>query len=102
MRIYVGNLSREVTEKDLREEFRPYGEVDQVTIMKDRSKTVSKGFGYVEMRSQTEGKNAIAGLHMKEMKGQSLDIKEEAPRPPHHRSGGAFSGRKGRGGRRQW
>jgi len=103
MRMYVGNLSKDVTEVDLREAFRAFGEVTEVTIVKDRTKTVSKGFGFVEMPSLEEAKSAIAGLHMREMKGRSLDVNEEKPRSDHRRAGGGGRGnRKGRGGRRSW
>ena len=101
MKLYVGNLSKEVTEADLKGAFQAYGEVAQVTIVKDRSKTVSKGFGFVEMPSQDEAKKAIAGLHMQEMKGRSLDVNEDRPRPAR-RSGGSYSGGGRGGGRRSW
>jgi len=104
MKLYVGNLSRDVSEGDLLEAFRVFGKVTQVTIMKNRSKTVSKGFGYVEMPSPDEAQEAIAGLHMKDMKGQSLDVTEEKSRPGQgfHSKGGGRGNRKGRGGRRPW
>ena len=108
MKLYVGNLSRDVTEVDLEKAFQTFGEVTGVTIVKDRTKTVSKGFGFVEMPSPEEAKNAIAGLHMREMKGRSLDVNEEKPRTNPRRSSGSHSrgggrgNRKGRGGRRPW
>jgi RNA recognition motif-containing protein len=97
MKLYVGNLSREVTEADLREAFQVFGEVAQVTIAKDRTKTVSRGFAFVEMPSHEQATNAIAGLHMKQMKGRSLDVIEERPHGEHRKSGGSHAGRNGRG-----
>ena len=110
MKLYVGNLSRDVTEQDLRDAFKEFGQVDEVTIIKDRSNSVSKGFGFVEMPAQEEAKKAIEGLHMKEMKGRSLDITEARPRPARSsrggwdgsRSGGGRGSRRGGGGRRSW
>jgi cold-inducible RNA-binding protein len=81
MNIYAGNLSKEVTEDDLREAFRAYGQVSFVNIVKDRSKKISTGFGFLEMPVQLEAEAAITGLHGKDMKGQSLIVNEARPRP---------------------
>jgi len=105
LKLYVGNLSKEVTEGDLQEAFGAFGAVTEVKIVKDRTNTVSKGFGFVEMPLLDEAKNAIAGLHMREMKGRSLDVNEEKPRTgyrPGRSRGGGRGNRKGRGGRRPW
>ena len=96
MRLYVGNLAREITEAELKEVFEAYGKVLRVTIMKDRSKTVSKGFGFVEMPEQGEAEKAIAGLHLSKMKGRSLDIMEERPRTQGRGGKGGRGGRRGR------
>ena len=98
MKLYVGNLSRDVTEDDLREAFRAFGELGEVTIIKDRFNGVSKGFGFVEMPVDDEAKKAIEGLHRKEMKGRSLDVNEARPRT--ERRGGWGGGQSGGGGRR--
>ena len=103
MRLYVGNLSRDVTDDELREAFQAFGQVTEVTIVKDRFNGVSKGFGFVEMPLEAEAKNAIAGLHKKEMKGRSLDVNEARPRTERSSRGGWDGGRSGggnRGGRR--
>ena len=109
MRIYVGNLSRDVTEEDLRESFQSFGHIDEIKVIKDRFNGVSKGFAFVEMGIETEAKNAIAGLHGKELKGRSLDVNEAKPRTEHpsrsnwdggRSGGGGRGGRKGGGGRR--
>lgn len=107
MRIYVGNLSRDVTEDDLREAFQTFGRLDEVSIVKDRSNNVSKGFAFIEMPEKAEADAAIAGLHGKELKGRSMDVNEARPRterPFRGRSGGGGGrgGNRGGGGRRSW
>ena len=112
MNIYVGNLSREVTEGDLREAFEAFGEVTSAKIIKDKYSGESRGFGFVEMTSKTDGESAITGLNDKELKGRTLNVNEARPRPEGRRSGGGRGGgsRSGRGhsggrggsGRRSW
>jgi len=105
MKLYVGNLSRDVTEEDLKQAFAVFGELGEVTIIKDRFNGVSKGFGFVEMPSDDEAKKAIEGLHQKEMKGRSLDVNEARPRTERRGSwgGGHGGNRQGkRGGGRRW
>jgi len=80
MNIYVGNLSREVTEEDLRQAFEAFGQVTSTKIITDKFSGASRGFGFVEMPSKTEGQAAIAGLNGKELKGQSLNVNEARPR----------------------
>ena len=101
MRLYVGNLSRDVVEADLTEAFTPFGKIVEVAIVKDRGNNVSKGFGFVEMAGKSEGEAAIAGLHGKELKGRSMDVNEARPRTERTsrgRSGGGYGG----GGGRRW
>lgn len=103
MKLFVGNLSRDVTDDDLRAAFQVFGTLDSVTIIKDRSNNVSKGFGFVEMSVKAEAEAAIAGLHGKEFKGQSMDVNEARPRPEKSSRGGFGGGsgyRGGGGGRR--
>jgi len=100
MRLYVGNLSKEVTKEDLEQAFQAFGRVDEVTIVKDRWSNVSKGFAFVEMPEKAEAEAAIAGLHRTQMKGQSMDVNEARPRAPRHQGGGQH-GHRG-GGRRSW
>ncbi len=108
MRLYIGNLSRDVTEEDLRESFQAFGKLDEVSIVKDRYNSVSKGFAFIEMPEKAEAEAAIANLHRKELKGRSMDVTEARPRPErssHSRGGGGGNwggGRKGGGGRRSW
>ena len=103
MKLYVGNLSRDVTEDDLRAAFQVFGALDSVSIIKDRSNNVSKGFGFVEMSVKAEAEAAIAGLHGKEFMGRSMDVNEARPRPEKSSRGGFGGGggyRGGGGGRR--
>mgnify|MGYP001825095433 FL=1 len=101
MNIYVGNLSHEVTEEDLRLAFEPFGQVESATIIKDKHSGQSKGFGFVEMASKAEGQSAIDGLNGKELKGRALNVNEARPRTESRRSGGGYgSGRGGQGGGR--
>ncbi len=62
MNIYVGNLSREVTEEDLREAFEAFGKVTSVTVIKDKFSGESRGFGFVEMPAKAEAQSAMTGL----------------------------------------
>ncbi len=98
MNIYVGNLSTEVTEEDLRLAFEPFGEVKSATIIKDKYSGQSKGFGFVEMSSKAEGQSAIDGLNDTELKGKTLNVNEARPRTESRGSRGGFGGGRGRGG----
>ncbi len=102
MNIYVGNLSREVTEEDLRQAFEAFGEVTSAKIINDRYSGESRGFGFVEMPSKADGESAITGLKEKELKGRTITVNEARPRSGGRRSGrGPGGGRQG-GGRRSW
>ena len=96
MNIYIGNLSDEVTEEDLKEAFESFGEVESVKIIKDKYTNRSKGFGFVEMPSKAEGQSAIDDLNGKELKGKALNVNEARPRTESRGRGGGFGG--GRGG----
>jgi cold-inducible RNA-binding protein len=95
MRIYVGNLSYEVTEEVLQQEFAAYGEVASANIPLDRLSGRPKGFGFVEMASKPEAESAIAGLNGKMIQDRTIVVNEARPRPDN-RSGGSYGG--GRGG----
>jgi len=97
MKIYVGNLSYEVTEEDLRLALEPFGQVESATIIKDKYSGQSKGFGFVEMASKAEGQSAIDGLNGKELKGRTLNVNEARPRTESRGGRGGYGG--GRGGR---
>ncbi len=92
MNIYVGNLSREVTEKELRQAFEAFGQVASVTIIKDKFTGESRGFGFLEMPTKTEARSAINGLNGKELKGRTLKVSEARPRSEGRRGGGRRGG----------
>jgi RNA recognition motif-containing protein len=81
MNIYVGNMSREVTDEDLRQAFEAFGEVSSATVIKDKFTSVSKGFGFVEMPDKAQAQLAIDDLNGKELKEQALNVAEARPRP---------------------
>lgn len=81
MKIYAGNLSPQVIEDDLRLEFRAFGTVNFVNIVKDRNHKTSKGFGFIEMPVQDEAQAAVSALHGKQIKGTSIVVNEASPRP---------------------
>ena len=88
MNIYVGNLSRDVTENDLREAFEAFGEVASVKIITDRFTGASRGFGFVEMPTEEEGKKAMEDLNGKDMKGREVTVNEARPRTERRGGGG--------------
>jgi len=99
MKIYVGNLSYEVTEEDLRQEFGAFGEVTSVSIITDRISGRPKGFGFIEMASVSEGQAAITGLNGKTLRERTLVVNTARPRSESggsgsygDRRGGGFSG----------
>jgi len=97
--IFVGNLSRDITEEDLRAEFAAFGKVDTVSVIKDKFTGEARGFGFVEMPNKAEAQAAIAGLNGKQLKGQALNVNEARPRTDS-RTGGGGPKRGGGGGRR--
>ena len=99
MNIYVGNLSYEATEEEVREEFTTFGEVSSVNIIKDKYSGRSKGFGFVEMASVSEGQAAIDGLNGKTLNERTLVVNAARPRSDNRRGGGYGGG--GGSGRRE-
>jgi RNA recognition motif-containing protein len=96
MNIYVGNLSYDVTEEDLRQAFGVHGEVQTVNIIKDQYSGQSKGFGFVEMPDAKAGQAGIDALHETELKGRRLNVNVAKPRT-ERRDGGGGGGRGGGG-----
>jgi len=96
MKIYVGNLSYDVTEDDIRQEFAAFGKVESVSIIMDRYSGQPKGFGFVEMPSVSEVQAAIAGLNGKTLKERTLNVNAARPRSDN-RGGGSYGGRGGGG-----
>lgn len=79
MNIYVGNLANEVTEKELLELFKAFGEVKSVQVMRELFSGLSKGFGFVEMPGKAHSMAAIQGLNGKDVRGQPLRVNEARP-----------------------
>lgn len=98
MNIYVGNLSREVTEDDLRQAFEAFGQITSVNIIKDKFSGQSRGFGFVEMPGRAEAQAAIAGMNGKELKGRTLSVNEARPQSERREGGSGGGSRGGRGG----
>jgi RNA recognition motif-containing protein len=97
--IYVGNLSRDLTETELREAFAAFGEVSSVSIIKDKFSGETRGFGFVEMPNKDEADKAISTLNGRDLKGRTATVNEARPRTDKPRTGGFGGGRGGsRGG----
>jgi RNA recognition motif-containing protein len=97
--IFVGNLSFNTSEDELRQMFEAYGQVDRVSIMTDRDTGRSRGFGFVEMASNDDGEKAITALNGTQMGGRTLNVNEARPKAEHAGGGGGRE-RGGRGGDR--
>jgi RNA recognition motif-containing protein len=98
MNIFVGNLSKEVTEQDLQTLFSECGNVRSVKIIKDLFSGESKGFGFIEMPGNAEAQKAINELNTRELKGKKITVNEARPRDDDRRRGGHRGGGSKRGG----
>jgi RNA recognition motif-containing protein len=98
--IYVGNLSFDTTEDDLRNAFAAYGEVSSVSIIKDKFSGQSRGFGFVEMSGKPEAHAAMQSLSGTNLHGRNLTVNEAKPR--EERTNGGGSNNRSGGGRRNW
>ena len=96
MRIYVGNLSYDVTEEELREDFASFGKVDSIAIPTDKYSGRARGFAFVEMPSVSEGQAAIAALNGKTVKDRILTVNAARPREDSG-GGGSYGDRRGGG-----
>jgi len=96
MRIYVGSLSSEITEEELRQEFEAFGKAESINIITDKISGRPKGFGFVEMASKSEGEAAITGLNGKTIKERTIVVNEARPRTDS-RSGGSYGDKRGGG-----
>ncbi len=101
-KLYVGNLSYDVTDAALEQLFAAHGTVQSAQVIMDRDTGRSKGFGFVEMGSDQEAQAAIAGLHGKQIEGRTLTVNEARPKEerPGRGPGGGGGGRGGYGGDR--
>ena len=93
MNIYVGNLSFNASDDDLKEAFAAYGSVDSASIIRDKFSGQSRGFGFVEMPEREEAVKAIEGLNGSDFKGRALKVNEAKPRNDRPRGGGFGGGR---------
>ncbi len=96
MKLYVGNLSYDVMEDEVRQAFAAFGEVTSVSIPSDRQSGRSKGFGFVEMATKAAAEAAIAGLNGKSLKERTITVAEARPRTDS-RPGGGYGGSRGGG-----
>jgi len=88
MNLYVSNLGFHVSEDDLRKLFEAFGQVSSAKVITDRETGRSRGFGFVEMRSDSEAKEAIAKLNNKEIEGRAISVtvaREKTSRPDNKR-----------------
>ena len=95
-KLYVGGLPYEVTDDRLQEVFAAYGTVESAKVITDRMTNRSRGFGFVEMSSQSEAEEAIQKLNGSQLEGRTLTVNEAKPQQP--RTGGGGGGGGGRGG----
>src|SRR3954447_10760029 len=95
-KLYVGNLTYRLSSSDLEQMFSQYGSVESAEVISDRDTGRSKGFGFVEMSSDSEARAAIDALHDQEHDGRRLTVNEARPREP--RAGGGGGGYGGGGG----
>ncbi len=93
-KLYIGNLSYDVSSSDLEALLSPHGTVQSAEVIMDRSTGQSKGFGFVEMNSDAEAQAAIAALDGQDQGGRAIKVNEAKPREP--RSGGGYGGGGGR------
>ena len=99
-KLYVGNLSYDTTSSDLNTLFAPHGTVSSAEVIQDRETGRSKGFGFVQMGSDSEAQAAITALSGHEHDGRALTVNEAKPREDRPRSGGGGGGGGGYGGSR--
>jgi len=97
--IFVGNLSFNTNEDELRQIFEGYGQVERVSILTDRDTGRSRGFGFVEMASDEDGEKAIAALNGSQIGGRTINVNEARPKAERGGGGGGGFGGGGGGGR---
>jgi RNA recognition motif-containing protein len=96
-KLYVGNLSFDVTQNQLQDMFAPYGSVQSAQLISDRETGRSKGFGFVEMSSDKEAEAAISGMNGQMIEGRALTVNEAKPKEARPRTGGGYGGGGGGG-----
>ncbi len=98
-KLFVGNMSFQTTESELRSIFEPYGEITSINVITDRDTGRSRGFAFVELADDAEAAKAITELNGKELDGRALNVNEARPKPSGGGSGGNGRGPRGGGGR---
>ncbi len=93
-KLYVGGLSYDTTEDQLREAFAKFGTVESAAVIKDRYSDRSKGFGFVEMSSNSEAEEAIQGLSGTLLDGRQITVDHARERPQRGSTGGGYGGRR--------
>jgi len=101
MKIFVGNLSRRVTQDAVQQMFETFGQVQSVEIIRDKFTGEAKGFGFVEMASKDEAQAAMTGLNGRDFDGKALTVNEARPRNNDRRGGGGGERRFGGGDNRE-
>jgi RNA recognition motif-containing protein len=104
MNIYVSNLSFNTNDAELHELFSKFGEVSSAKVIMDRESGRSRGFGFVEMPSNEEGKDAMLGLNNKEVEGRAMSVSVAKEREERSNGGsrGGYSNNRGGGGGNRW
>lgn len=98
-KLYVGNLSYDTTEDQLREHFQQFGTVASARIISDKYSGRSKGFGFIEMETEEDAQKAIDGTNGKDFSGRAIVVNEARPEVPRESRGfGGGGGRSGFGG----
>jgi RNA recognition motif-containing protein len=100
MKIYASNLSFNTSDAELNELFSKFGNVESAKVITDRETGRSRGFGFVEMLSDEEGREAIKGLNNKEVEGRAMAV--SIAKEKTERSNGGYSGGGGRSGGSRW
>jgi len=95
-KLYVGNLSFDVTENDLRDMFSQHGPVNEINVVMDRETGRARGFAFVTMNTEEGAKAAIQDLNGKDWKGRALTVNEARPREEHPSGGRGYGGGGGR------
>jgi RNA recognition motif-containing protein len=101
-KLYVGGLPYSVTDDKLQEIFAPHGTVESARVITDRMTGRSRGFGFVEMSSQSEAEEAIQKMNGTDLEGRSLTVNEAKPQQERSGGGGGRGGGGGGGGRDRW
>lgn len=90
MKIYVGNMSYSTTEEALQEQFSAFGTVEEVAVINDRETGRPRGFAFVTMANDEEGRSAIESLNGADVDGRTLVVNEARPKSNNNRGGGGF------------